>query len=99
MSVLVAFHCKLERPIRGCDLKVIEKMLLSNDAATVSNGFKSNSALNRYSFRSSFVALIPKKIGGAWGRNDDQCGKNLATMNVRRKMAELYRTEVNQRSS
>ena len=99
MSVLVAFHCKLERPIRGCDLKVIEKMLLSNDAATVSNGFKSNSALNRYSFRSSFVALIPEEIGGAWGRNDDQCGKNLATMNVRRKMAELYRTEVNQRSS
>ena len=38
LDVLVAFHCKLERPIRGCDLKVIEKMLLSNDAATVSNG-------------------------------------------------------------
>ena len=38
MSVLVVFHCKLERPIKGCDLKVIEKMLLSNDAATVSNG-------------------------------------------------------------
>ena len=25
MSVLLAFHCKLERPVRGCDLKVIEK--------------------------------------------------------------------------
>ena len=25
MSVLVAFHCKLERPNRGCDLDVIEK--------------------------------------------------------------------------
>jgi hypothetical protein len=38
MSVLVAFHCKLERPIRGCDLKVIEKMLLSNDAAQFQMG-------------------------------------------------------------
>ena len=25
MSVLVAFDCKFEKPIRGCDLKVIEK--------------------------------------------------------------------------
>jgi hypothetical protein len=38
MSILVAFHCKLERPIGGCDLKVIEKIALSNDASTVSNG-------------------------------------------------------------
>ena len=38
MSVLVAFDCKFEKPIRGCDLKVIEKMVLSNHASAVSNG-------------------------------------------------------------
>ena len=62
--------------------------------------FKLNSILNRYSFRSSFVALMQKKkLGIHGGRNDDQCGKKLTTINERRKMAELYRIEVNQRSS
>ena len=34
----MAIHCKLEKPIRGCDLKVIEKKVLSNHASTVSDG-------------------------------------------------------------
>ena len=39
MSFLVAFYCKLEKPIRGSDLKVIEKnVVLSNRASAVSNG-------------------------------------------------------------
>ena len=40
MSVLMVFHCKLEKPIRRCDLKVIEKsVVLPDHASTVSNRF------------------------------------------------------------
>ena len=72
---LSGFHCKLEKPIRGCDrcdLKVIEKeWCFPNMRPQFQMGFKSNSALSRYSFRSSFVALIPKD----WGRNEDHMWK------------------------
>ena len=98
MSVLVAFHCKLERPIRGCDLEVIEKMVHSNHAST---GFKwGSSQIQHWSdvVFGSHLWLWYQKTVGAMRAKEDQCGKNLATMNVRGKRAELYETEVNQRS-
>jgi hypothetical protein len=91
MSVLVVFHCKLERSIRNCDLKVIEIIVLHNDISIISNGIQIKINIEPIKFSN----IIWKKRG----YNDDQHGKKLMTMNINGKKIEIYRSEINQRTS
>ena len=95
MSVLMAFHCKLETPIRAVIWRWLKKLVLSNHASAVSNGAQVKFSTELIEFSVVICGSDTIKLG--W--NEDQCGKNLATMNVRGKRAELYQTGVNQRSS
>ena len=75
-SFSMLFMVYWEGPLyRGCDLKEIEKSVFSNHASTVPEGFKSNSALNRYSF-GRHVWLWRHKGGAAMRTNVEK----LATM-------------------
>ena len=89
-------NVKLERPIRGCDLKVIEKNCASNHASTVSNGFQIKFSIEPIQSSVVICGSNTIKLWAEWRTNVE---KSLATMNVRGKRAELYQTEVNQRSS
>jgi hypothetical protein len=89
-------NVKLERPIRGCDLKVIEKNGASNHASTVSNGFHIKISIEPIQSSVVICGSNTIKLWAEWRTNVE---KSLARMNVRGKRAELYQTEVNQRSS
>ena len=63
MSVFMVFHFKLEKPIRRCDLKVIEKVVLPDHASAVSNRFSTTFSIEPISFSVAISGSDTIKLG------------------------------------